>query len=180
MTRDPAEALAVEEACTVLLDGGTLSGITREWTDAGVRPAQSKTGRWTRQSIRTILLNPRIAGLSVYRGEIVSKGEWELLVAEETWRALRGILDDPARKPPHGVRTLLGGLALCPGGNVLTGQPSHTGITCTGAPRPAASRPRPCGAAGRPGGGLHRADGDRRLAHRRPAGPGTVARPVER
>jgi DNA invertase Pin-like site-specific DNA recombinase len=119
VTRDPAEALAVEEACTVLLGGGTLSGIMREWTDAGVRPAQSKTGRWTRQSIRTILPNPRIAGLSVYRGEIVGKGEWESLVAEETWRAVRGILDDPARKPPRGVRTLLGGLALRPCGNVV-------------------------------------------------------------
>ena len=127
VTRDRAEALAVEEACTVLLGGGTLSGIMREWTDVGVRPAQSKTGRWTRQSIRTILLNPRIAGLSVYRGEIVGRGEWEPLVAEETWRAVRGILDDPARKPPRGVRTLLGGLAMCPCGNVVTGQPSHPG-----------------------------------------------------
>jgi site-specific DNA recombinase len=73
------------------------------------------------------LLNPRIAGLSVYRGEIVGQGKWEPLVSEETWRAVRGILEDPARKPPRGVRTLLGGLALCPCGNVVAGGPSHTG-----------------------------------------------------
>jgi hypothetical protein len=48
-------------------------------------------------------------------------------VSEETWRAVRGILEDPSRKPPRGVRTLLGGLALCPCGNVVTGMPSHTG-----------------------------------------------------
>ena len=30
-------------------------------------------------------------------------------------------------KPPRGVRTLLGGLARCPCGNVVTGMPSHTG-----------------------------------------------------
>jgi hypothetical protein len=73
------------------------------------------------------LLNPRIAGLSVYHDEIVGQGQWEPLVSEETWRAVRGILEDPARKPPRGVRTLLGGLALCPCGNVVAGGPSHTG-----------------------------------------------------
>ena len=115
-----------------LLGGGTLSGVMREWEKAGLRPAQAPFGPlpehpWTRQSIRTILLNPRIAGVSVYRGEIVGQGGWEPLIAEETWRAVRAILEDPARKPPRGVRTLLGGLASCPCGNVVTGMPSHTG-----------------------------------------------------
>jgi site-specific DNA recombinase len=127
VTPDPAEGPAVAQACALLLGGGTLSGVMREWTAAGVRPAQSKKGAWSRQSIRTILLNPRIAGLSAYKGEIVGTGQWEPLVSEETWRAVRGILEDPARKPPKGVRTLLGGLALCPCGNVVTGMPSHTG-----------------------------------------------------
>jgi hypothetical protein len=40
---------------------------------------------------------------------------------------VRAILDDPARIPPRGVRTLLGGLARCPCGNIVTGMPSHTG-----------------------------------------------------
>ncbi len=91
----------------------------REWTKAGVRPAQSESGTWTRQSIRVILMNPRIAGPSVYKGEAVGTGNWEPLVSEETWRAAHAILEDPARKPPRGVRTLLGRLALCPCGNVV-------------------------------------------------------------
>jgi site-specific DNA recombinase len=41
----------------------------------------------------------------------------------ETWRAVRAILDDPGRKPARGVRTLLGGIARCPCGNVITGMP---------------------------------------------------------
>src|SRR5450755_5184440 len=138
VTPHPEEGPAVDDACKALLGGGTLSSVMREWADAGLRPAQSKTGKWSRQSIRTILLNPRIAGLSAYRGEIVGTGEWEPLVAEETWRAVRGILEDPARKPPRGVRTLLGGLALCSCGNVATGMPSHTGhhiYRCTPATR---------------------------------------------
>jgi len=118
----------VAEACAILLGGGTLSGVMRGWTAAGVRPVQSTSGRgWTRQSIRTILLNPRIAGLSAYRGEIVGRGDWEPLVSEETWRAVRAILEDPARKPPRGVRTLPGGLALRPCGNVVSGMPNHRG-----------------------------------------------------
>jgi site-specific DNA recombinase len=131
VTRHPVEAAAVADACKALLGGGTLSGVMREWTKAGLLPPQAGTRRataqWTRTSIRTILLNPRIAGLSVYRGEIVGTGDWEPLVSEETWRAVRAILEDPARKPPRGVRTLLGGLARCPCGNVMTGMPSHTG-----------------------------------------------------
>ena len=130
VTAHPAEGPAVAEACAALLGGGSLSGVMREWTSAGLCPpqqAQRGTARWSRTSIRLILLNPRIAGLSAYRGEIVGQGQWQPLVGEETWRAVRGILEDPARKPPRGVRTLLGGLALCGCGNVVTGMPSHTG-----------------------------------------------------
>jgi DNA invertase Pin-like site-specific DNA recombinase len=130
VTAHPVEGPAVAEACAALLGGGSISGIMREWAALGLAPPQQDrrgTTRWSRASIRSILLNPRIAGLSVYHGEIVGQGQWEPLVSEETWRAVRGILEDPSRKPPRGVRTLLGGLALCPCGNVVAGGPSHTG-----------------------------------------------------
>jgi site-specific DNA recombinase len=141
VTAHPVEGPAVAEACTALLGGGTISGVRREWIKLGLKPPQqARRGatEWNRTSIRMILLNPRIAGLSVYRDEIVGQGQWEPLVSEETWRAVRGILEDPTRKPPRGVRTLLGGLALCPCGNVVTGTPSHTGYhiyRCTPATR---------------------------------------------
>lgn len=141
VTAHPVEGPAVAEACASLLGGGTISGIRREWTSLGLTPpqhGQRGTTIWNRTSIRMILLNPRIAGLSAYHGQIVGQGNWEPLVAEETWRAVRAILEDPARKPPRGVKTLLGGLALCPCGNVVTGMPSHTGhhiYRCTPATR---------------------------------------------
>ena len=65
--------------------------------------------------------------MSVYHSETVGAGNWEPLVPEETWRAVHGILEDPARKPPRGVGTLLGGIALCPCGNIAVGDHSHTG-----------------------------------------------------
>jgi DNA invertase Pin-like site-specific DNA recombinase len=130
VTAHPSEGPAVAAACAAILGGGTISGVMREWTRLGlVPPQQARRGGagWKRNSIRMILLNPRIAGLSPYHGEIVGRGDWEPLVSEETWRAVRGILEDPARKPPRGVRTLLGGLALCPCGNVVSGMPNHRG-----------------------------------------------------
>ena len=114
------------------------AGVDQRWVSRRRSTAQRGTTIWNRTSIRMILLNPRIAGLSAYHGEIVGPGELGAAGAEETWRAVRGILDDPTRKPPRGVKTLLGGLALCPCGNVVTGMPSHTGhhiYRCTPATR---------------------------------------------
>ena len=37
VTAHPAEGRAVADACAALLGGGTLSGVMREWTRAGVR-----------------------------------------------------------------------------------------------------------------------------------------------
>ncbi len=73
-----------------------------------------------------------------------------------------GILEDPARKPLRGVRTLLGRLARCGCGNVVPGMVSHTGhriYRCAGPDRKPGYPAR--GAAGRAGGGLHRAAGHR-------------------
>ena len=148
VTAHPVEGPAVAEACAALLGGGTVSGIMREWTKVDLAPPQKDrrgTARWNRASIRSILLNPRIAGLSVYHEEIVGQGQWEPLVSEETWRAVRGILEDPARKPPRGVRTLLGGIARCPCGNVAVGGQSHTGNQVYRCSMPTRDRSRPGG-----------------------------------
>ncbi len=139
VTPDPAEAAAVATACKWLTGGSTISAVAREWDRLGLRPPQAPYGplpphSWTRSSVTTILKNPRIAGLSVYQGEIVYgddgepvTGDWAPLVPAETWDAVRAILDDPDRKHPRGVRTLLGGLAVCRCGNVVTGSVNATG-----------------------------------------------------
>jgi site-specific DNA recombinase len=65
--------------------------------------------------------------MSVYQGEVVGTGEWAPLVSEDAWRACVAILGNPDRKPPRGVKTLLGGLALCPCGNPAMGSVNHLG-----------------------------------------------------
>jgi hypothetical protein len=126
VTPEPAEAAAIEWAAGALLGGSTVSAVMREWTRRGLRTPQGGKP-FTRQSVTTILRNPRLANLNAYHGEITGPGDWQPVLAEETWRAVRALLDDPARKPPRGVRTLLGGLAACRCGNVITGTRSYQG-----------------------------------------------------
>jgi site-specific DNA recombinase len=133
VTPRPAEASAIRWAADCLLGGGTVSAVMREWRRRGLVTAQGGKPP-TRQSVITILRNPRLAGLAVLpgrdgkrQGEIAGRGEWEPVLAEETWRAVDALLADPARKPPRGVRTLLGGLAACPCGNVIEGGTNHRG-----------------------------------------------------
>ena len=82
---------------------------------------------WTRPSVRTILMNPRNAGISVYRGREVGRGKWEPLVTEDVFRAVVQLLDEPGRKPTQGVTTMLGGLALCQCGNYISAGVNHLG-----------------------------------------------------
>jgi site-specific DNA recombinase len=126
----PAEADAIREACRLILAGGTVSGVVRTWTKAGVKPAQGE--KWARQSVRAILTNPGIAGMRRYKGEITGRGGWEGIISEETFTAVQGILNAATReyvradgkvrhyrRTDQGSRTLLGGIAACQCGNVI-------------------------------------------------------------
>jgi len=129
----PAEADAIQWAADALLGGASVSAVMREWNGRGLVTAQGGKP-FGRQSVLVVMRNPRNAGLAVLpgrdgkrHGEITGTGEWEPVLAEETWRAVDALLADPGRKPPKGVRTLLGGLAACLCGNVTEGAPSHRG-----------------------------------------------------
>ncbi len=64
--------------------------------------------------MRTILRNARYAGFIEHDGETVP-GSWEPLVSEDTWRAARAKLSDPARRtsPGSGRKYLLSGVLVC-------------------------------------------------------------------
>jgi hypothetical protein len=99
----------------------------REWARRGLHPPQNHGRPWYRNSVATIMRNPALAGIRTYRGEAVAEGDWTPILPRETWEAVRALLDDPARKPPRGVRTLLGGLARCRCGNTVQGSINATG-----------------------------------------------------
>jgi site-specific DNA recombinase len=142
----PAEAQAITWAADCLLGGGTISAVAREWGKRGLRPPQSPFGplprdAWKRNSVTTIMRNPALAGIRTYLGEEVVADAWPAILPRETWEAVRALLDTRDRtivdkngrtrrvraKTERGVRTLLGGLALCQCGNTLQGNINATG-----------------------------------------------------
>jgi site-specific DNA recombinase len=150
VTPRPAEADAIEWAADALLGGASVSAIMREWNRRGLVTAQGGKP-FTRQSVLVIMRNPRNAGVAVLpgrdgkrHGEEAGRGEWEPVLAEEQWRAVDGLLAASDRtitftrqgqvitrnikaNTPRGVRSLLGGIAACPCGNVAEGGTNHRG-----------------------------------------------------
>ena len=149
VTARPAEAEAIRWAADALLGGSTVSAVTREWNRRGLNTAQGRKP-FSRQSVTAVLRNPRIAALAVLPQredpadrpeldspprkrrrllppEIIGAGQWDAIITEQQWRALASLLGDPARKPPRGAYTLLGGLALCQCGNTVASSVNATG-----------------------------------------------------
>ena len=107
---EAAELVRMSEA---VLAGQTLGALSRDLNERGIL---STTGRpWEFTTLRQVLLRPRNAGLSTYRGEVLGLGRWPALVPEPTWRAVVDLLTDPGRHT-GGVnvpRWLLAGIATC-------------------------------------------------------------------
>jgi site-specific DNA recombinase len=128
MTIRDVEASAVRQAYDDVLAGVPLAQIARDWNGAGLltplATRQGEPSRWTGDSVRPVLLNPRNAGLRGYgpklengsrKIEIMGPAQWPAIVSEETWRAVVGLLSDPDRFTGRGRvdRALLTGIALC-------------------------------------------------------------------
>lgn len=72
------EARTFRELSKRVLRGELLRSVT---IDLNRRRIGSTTGRtWTATHLRSLLRNPRFAGLSVYRGAIVGKGAWPAII----------------------------------------------------------------------------------------------------
>lgn len=109
------EAALIREAYTTVLAGGSLHRIAQQWESSDT-PTMNGGKFWGDQVVRQILLNPRNAGLSTYKGEVVGMGTWPAIISEATWDATRVLLTDPSRRKtmnaPKRTR-LLSGLVLC-------------------------------------------------------------------
>lgn len=106
------EAVEVRRAAETLLAGGTLRRIVADMNGRGV--TTSLGGQWHATELRRLLANPRYAGQRVHRGEVVGPGAWPAILDMDSWRAVRGILTDPARhKAGRPERYLLSGVAQC-------------------------------------------------------------------
>lgn len=107
------EAAVVREACAGVLAGRSLKGMAREFAGRGVVTTTGKP--FAETTLRAVLMRARNAALIEHKGEIVGAAQWSALVPEDTWRAVRGVLTDPARVTPSGEHRahLLSGIAVC-------------------------------------------------------------------
>lgn len=115
LTLRPDEAKVAADAIHAIINGHSVRAIIRRLNDSG---SLTSTGReWTVTRLRNMLVRPRNAGLSISRGEVVGRGQWEPIVTEDEWRACLAILNDPTRltAPAAGgrIRWLGSGLYRC-------------------------------------------------------------------
>lgn len=107
-----SEAEEIRGAAQRLLRGTTLAEVARDLNADGV--PTSLGGQWSTKTLKQVMLNPRVAGRVVYRGEDMGAMGPAILDAE-TYDRLRAKLTDPRRKsaPSTSVKYLLSGIALC-------------------------------------------------------------------
>jgi len=112
-----AEAAGLRRAVELIVDEGlaSLGEVSERLHAEGHR---TKTGgRWVRQTLRTALLNPHVAGLGSFKGELLGP-RFEPIVPVERWEAARSALTvRPGQKakgrPSVGRHLLAGGFAVC-------------------------------------------------------------------
>lgn len=113
-TRDgeiiPHEADIAREMINNLLAGESLDSISRTLDEAGIQTTRGLP--WRIGTIRQYIRNPRIAGWSTLKGEIVGKGEWEPIIDLDTWAELQALTTSRTRAQPTRV-ALLNGLIYC-------------------------------------------------------------------
>ncbi|MBM0128063.1 recombinase family protein [Pimelobacter simplex] len=106
------EAAALEAAASKVLAGATLASVARDLNKRGISTSLGR--EWSVTSLKRALLNPRVAGHVVYRGELMSTNGPAILDTE-TYDRLQALLTDPRRKtaPSTVAKFLLSGIARC-------------------------------------------------------------------
>jgi site-specific DNA recombinase len=109
------EAEVIREAAEAILSGVGIRGVARELNARGVEPVRAK--RWTLATLRSLLQQPRLAGLASWNGELIEgvKTWCEPILERGQWEAVRAVLRDPGRRVTPGPtpKYLLSHLALC-------------------------------------------------------------------
>lgn len=112
------EATLLREAIRQVFVGVGLPSITMVWNQRGIKTVRGK--EWHSFTLRRVLSAPRLAGFSVYKGEILIddgqpvKGNWTPLLEEPEWRALHDLVNPRKGAPPVRRKSyLLSGIARC-------------------------------------------------------------------
>ena len=92
----PREAAVIKEVATRLLRGDSIYAVCADLNRRKIPSPRQRS--WTHATLRRLIVNPRLAGLSTYRGEVVGAGAWAPILRRPQLERLRALLDDPSRK----------------------------------------------------------------------------------
>lgn len=106
LTTNPDEAAALQEAAAMFITGSSLQQIADR--------VNEMTGRnFDRAWVKRTLAKPVLYGYREHEGELF-QGNWEPILTDEVWEAVKGINDGRACvNPGMAGRHLLSGVAVC-------------------------------------------------------------------
>lgn len=107
------EAAELRKGADGVLQGCTLASLVRDLTARGVTTTAGRP--FTVTALRRALLNPRVSGQAIYRGQVVGQGAWTPILEPDAQARLGVVLRDPARRTQTSTnhRYLLSGLVRC-------------------------------------------------------------------
>jgi site-specific DNA recombinase len=108
------EAAHIEAAAKAVLEGRSVSAISKEWAAGNVRSTRGHLFGYG--DVKEILLSPRIAGLRRADQKLI-KAEWEAIITREQHEELTRILGQPRQRGSGVMGTarsyLLAGFVFC-------------------------------------------------------------------
>jgi DNA invertase Pin-like site-specific DNA recombinase len=129
----PEEAEVIRECARRAIAGESLRSICNALNERGIVTVTGKP--WTSQTLRRMLMSPRLSGQRTHHNEIVAKAEWPAIITPRQTQQLRAKLGDPDRRTNRvSQRYLLTRLLRC----------SHCGGKLVGRPRADGTRRYVC------------------------------------
>lgn len=106
------EAEVIRDIARMVLDDMSLVAIAKNLTERGI-PTVRGLGPWAGRTVWGIISKPKIAGLRVYKGEVVGPGVWPAILERSVWEDVLAKLDE--RKSGHtpGLKHWLNGCFFC-------------------------------------------------------------------
>jgi DNA invertase Pin-like site-specific DNA recombinase len=101
----PDEAEVIRDSARRVIAGDSLRSICTDLNERGVPTVTGK--QWTSQTLRRMLIAPRISGQREHRGEIVAKAKWPAIITTKETQQLRAKLLDPDRRTNRASRRYL-------------------------------------------------------------------------
>lgn len=102
----PDEAEAIRDCARRVLAGDSLRSICTDLNERGIATVTGK--EWRPQTLRRMLMSPRISGQRDHHGEIVAKkAVWPAIITARQTQQLQAKLRDPARRTNRASRRYL-------------------------------------------------------------------------